>query len=271
MKLNRKFLPIKRNFSSLDKRQRFVLQTVLLTSGLLITQLIWEDSRFIMVVVLSVLSYILTAWSLTEDITGVEWLLLFILPVSFTASVSLFYFLLPGRWITRLSVTAVFAVGTYAALLVENIYNVAAARSVPLLRAAHSIGLLVSLVVIFLTSNIIYSLRLPFGLNLIFTSIVSFILSLQSLWSVKLDDRLSKRLLVFSGIISLGVGEMALVLSFWPVGNSSFSLLLTATYYSLVGIFQQYIQGRLFNNVIREYLSVFLFSLILTLITTVWG
>lgn len=269
MMMSRKFSQI--ILSKLDKRQRFALQTIILTSGLLVTQLIWEDVRFIMVGVLALLSYLLTVWSLTEDIKGIEWLLLFILPVFFTASVSFFYFLLPGRWITRLMITAVFAVGTYATLLVENIYNVAVARSVPLLRAAHSIGLLLSLVVVFLTSNIIYSLRLPFGFNFIMTSLICFILTLQSLWSVKLDERLSRKLLAYSGVVGLGVGEMALVLSFWPVGNSSFSLLMTATYYTIVGLFQQHLQGRLFNNIIREYLIVFVFSLILTFFTTVWG
>ena len=271
MKFNLSFLRRNKIFSSFDKRQRFAVQTVILTSGLLVTQLIWEDVRFFMVGVLAVLSYLLTVWSLTEDIKGTEWLLLFILPVFFTASVSFFYFLLPGRWITRLMITAVFAVGTYATLLVENIYNVAVARSVPLLRAAHSVGLLLSLIIVFLTSNIIYSLRLPFAFNFIMTSMVCFILTLQSLWSVKLDERLSRKLLAYSGVVGLGAGEMALVLSFWPVGNSSFSLLMTATYYTIVGIFQQHLQGRLFNNIIKEYLVVFLFSLILTLITTVWG
>src|SRR3989338_8883160 len=100
----------------LDKRERFALQTVILTVGVLTNQLIWQDYRFYMVDILSLFSYILTAWSLKEDVNGIEWILLFILPVLFTASVSLFYFLLPSRWIIRLATTVVFAVGTYAIL-----------------------------------------------------------------------------------------------------------------------------------------------------------
>ena len=96
------YLNSRRKNSFLDKRQRFVIQTLFLTAGLLITQLIWQDVRFAMVVILSLFSYILTAWSLTEGVKGIEWYMLFILPVFFTLSVSLFYFLLPARWFIRI-------------------------------------------------------------------------------------------------------------------------------------------------------------------------
>lgn len=255
----------------LDKRHRFALQTIILTAGLLITQLIWADARFIMVLVLSILTYILTSWSLSEDIKGVEWFILFVLPVLFTASVSLFYFLLPGRWIIRLSIIVIFAIGSYAILLVENIYNVAAERSIQLVRAAHSIGLLVSLVVIFLFANIIYSLRFPFWLNMLFFIPLSFVLSLQSLWSIKLETVLSKNLLIYAGVISLGMGELAVVLSFWPIANAPYSLLFTASYYSLIGVVQLHFLDRLFKDAVREYVWVLVFTLVLIFLITRWG
>lgn len=261
----------KKIFHFIDKRQRFAIQTVILTAGLFITQLIWEEIRFSMVIILSILSYLLTIWSLVEDIQGIKWMMLFILPVFFTASVSLFYFLLPGRWITRVAIMTIFAIGTYATLLIENIYNVAAIRSVPLIRAAHSIGLLLTLIIIFLFSNIIYSLRLPFGQNFLVMFVIIFILSLQSLWSIKLENKFTKQLLIFSFIISLGIGELSSVLSFWPVGNSSFSLLTTSTYYVLIGTLQQYLMDRLFIKNIREYFFVFIFTFVLILLVTNWG
>ena len=262
----------RRGHNLLDKRQRFAIQTIVLTVGILLTQLIWEDFRFIMVILLSFATYPLTIWSLTEDIKGTEWLLLFILPVFFTASLSLFYFLLPGRWFTRLTITLIFAIGMYAILLVENIYNVALARSIQLLRAAQSVGLLLTLVVVFLSSNIVYSLRLPFWMNLFVLGLICSVLAMQSLWSVKLEEKLTKPLYIYSFlVVGLGVGELALVLSFWPVPNASYSLLITASYYALVGIVQQYFLGRLFSNNIREYILVFVFSFILTYLTTKWG
>lgn len=256
---------------SLDKRQRFALQTIILTFGLLITQLIWEDYRFGMVVILSIISYFLTAWSLSEDIKGAEWLLLFILPVFFTAAVSLFYFLLPGRWITRLLTTVVFAVGTYATLLAENIYNVAAARSIQLLRVAQSVGLLITLVVIFLLVSIIFSTRSSFLVNMLFLTPLVFILSLQSIWSVKLTPTISREIVIYAFVISISIGEMAVVLSFWPIQIATVSLFITAGFYTLVGIVQQHLLEKLFANTIREYILAFIFTFVLSFLITSWG
>ena len=61
------------------------------------------------------------------------------LPTLFTAAVGLFYFLLPVRWLTRLPVVILYSIGIYALLLTENIYNVAAERTIALFRAAHSL------------------------------------------------------------------------------------------------------------------------------------
>ncbi|MBI3380068.1 hypothetical protein HY029_04900 [Candidatus Gottesmanbacteria bacterium] len=274
MKNFAKILKIHR-FHFLDKQQRFVIQTVTLTAGLLVAQLIWQDYRFIMVIVLSILSYLLSAWSLKEDIVGIEWLLLFILPVIFTASVSLFYFLLPGRWISRLITSIIFAIGTYAIVRAENIYNVAAERSIQLLRVAQTVGLLITLVVMFFSTIVVYSLRGPFWLNMAIIIPLTFILALQSLWSVKLEAKLTRPLFIYSSIIGMTIGEIVGVLSFWPVFKSSglaiAALFISSIYYSLTGIAQQYLLGRMFTNTTREYIVTFLFMLILLIISTRWG
>jgi len=255
----------------LDKRQRFAVQSIILTAGLLVTQLIWQDYRFIMVGILSVLTYILTIWSLSYDIKGIEWILLFILPVCFTAAVSLFYFLLPSRWFTRLVTGSFFAIGTYAILLVENIYNVAAERSIQLLRAAQSVGLLITLAVIFLASSIVFSIRVLFWQNLLFLAPIAFILTIHALWSINLEDHITERLILYSGIVSLGVGELAFVLSFWPIQISTAALFITASFYAAVGIIQQHLLERLFRNTIREYIIAFIFTLAIAILTTKWG
>lgn len=255
----------------LDKRQRLVLTTILLTAGVLVSQLIWQDYRIQTVVLLALCSYGLTAWSLSEDIKGIEWFLLFILPVLFTLAVSFFYFLLPARWIMRLVITAVFAIGTYATLLVENIHNVAAQRSIQLLRAAQSVGLLITLVVLFLFTSIVFSLRLPFWENALIITFLSFLLALQSLWSINLEERITPRLIIYAALVSVGIGELTMALSFWPIANASSSLLISASYYSIAGVVQLQLGKRLFANSIREYIVVFIFTFFLALITTRWG
>lgn len=266
-----KFIPKLQFLINLDKRQRFALQTLILTFGLLTTQLIWEDYRFIMVVILSIMSYFLTAWSLSEDIKGIEWLLLFILPVLATSSFSLFYFLLPGRWITRLFITAVFAVGTYATLLSENIYNVAAQRSIQLLRVAQSVGLLITLVVVFLSVSIIFSIRGSFWINMFLLTPVVFVLSLQSIWSVKLTPSISREMIIYASVASIGTGEIVAALSFWPIQIATVSLFTAASFYAIIGIIQQHLLGRLFPNTIKEYILTFVFTFVVSILITRWG
>lgn len=254
-----------------DKRQRFAIQTVILTAGIFTTQLIWQDFRFTMVGILSVITYILTIWSLYEDIRGAEWVLLFILPVLFTATVSLFYFLLPARWFVRLLISAIFALGTYATLLVENIYNVAAERSIQLLRAAQSVGLLITLAVVFLVTNIIFSIRAYYYYNFLYIIPVIFILTLNCLWSINLEEKISQKVIIYSLLVSVSIGEVVMALSFWPIKTTTASLFITASYYTLVGIIQQHLYGRLFMNTIKEYIYAFIFTLIITILTTSWN
>lgn len=255
----------------LDKRERFAFVVFILSGGIFLSQLILSDIRFYLVIVLCGVSYVLTRWALREDIKKIEWFTLFVLPVFFTGFVSFFYFLLPERMISRLLTSIAFAVGMYAILLVENIYNVAAERSIQLLRAAHSVGFLLSLIVLYLGATIIYSLRLPFYTNFIIFFSISFILALQFLWSTRLESSISNTIILYSFIAGLGVGELALVLSIWPTQPASFSLLLSSGFYGIVGISQLYLVERLFKSNIREYIIVFLFVVVLCYFTTSWG
>lgn len=255
----------------LDKRERFAIVVFILTIGIFLSQLILSDIRFYLVIVLCALSYVLTRWALREDIKKIEWLTLFILPVFFTGFVSFFYFLLPERMISRVLTSVAFAVGMYAILLVENIYNVAAERSIQLLRAAHSVGFLLSLIVLYLGATIIYSLRFPFYINFIIFFSVSFILAIQFLWSTRLESSISNTIILYSFITGMGVGELALVLSIWPIQPASFSLLLSSGFYGIAGLSQLYLVDRLFKPNIREYIMVFLFVVVLCYFTTNWG
>ncbi len=274
MKIFNKYFRLKK-FHFLDKQQIFVIQTFILTLGLLLTQVIWTDYRFLLVFILASASYVLTAWSLKEDVKGTEWFLLFILPVFFTISVSLFYFLLPERWISRLITIIIFALGTYAIVRTVNIYNVAVERSIQLLRVAQTVGLLISLVIVFFSTIVIYSLRAPFGINFLFMTPIIFVLALQSLWSVKLEAKFTKPLLIYSGIIALVIGEAIGSLSFWPIFRSSglaiTALFICSIYYCLIGIVQHFLLGRMFANTVREYIISFIFMLLLLIMTTRWG
>ncbi|MBI3577244.1 hypothetical protein HY086_04365 [Candidatus Gottesmanbacteria bacterium] len=266
----RKWLKRTERKIALSKREEFVIVTIILTLGLVLSQLMSLEWRYPMVVLLSLVAYAGSAIALREDLKGVEWLTLLVLPTLFTAAVGLFYFLLPVRWATRLPVAAAYGVGMYALLLTENIYNVAAQRGIGLLRAAHSVGFLLSLVTYFLLLSTTLSFRLPVFFNAVVIGIVSFFLVLQSVWSYELTPIISKRVGEVVLATSLVFFEFTWVLYFWPMKPILVALLLTTGFYSFVGIAQQYIVEKLYKRTIVEFLAVFVIVFLLGMMTTHW-
>lgn len=254
-----------------SKRQQFVAVTVVLTFVLMATQLVSDTLRLDVLLVISGIAYILSAISLREELRGWDFVTLLILPSYFTAAVFVFYFLLPTRWLTRVPIAALYAVGIYAILLTENIYNVAAERTIQLLRAAHSVGFLLTLVTTFFLMDTALSLRLPFYFNLLTTILIIFPLMLQTLWSMELTQKISNNVLWSSISLTLVIAEVVLLFSFWPIRTTIEALFITTIFYSLVGMTQQFLIGRLFPNTAREFLMVLVIVFILVLGMTRWG
>jgi len=256
----------------MSKRRRFVLVSLLLSLSLLGTQFVRVDYRYQAIVLVGGIAYALSAWALAEDLHGVEWVTALILPVVYPVSVGLFYFLLPERPLTRFVILGFFGVGMYALLLTENIFTVAAIRTIQLLRAAHAVGFLLTLVTAFFLFDTIWSFRLPFFTNAILVGLASFPLLLQGLWSVELaEERIERRTLLYSSFLSLGMGELALAISFWPVTVPVGSLFLVTMAYVGLGISQYHFTGRLFRKTLYEYLGVGLIVLLTTYLVTRWG
>ena len=261
----KKLLPI------LSKRQEFVLVTLILTGSLTATQLFIGGLRLEILIALSLLAYLLSAYVLRQDLTGWEYATLLILPAFYTGAVYLFYLLLPVRWLTRLPIASLYAVGMYAILLTENIYNVAAERNIQLLRAAHSVGFLLTLVTVFFLVDTVVSLHLPFYFNALLTFIVILPLTLQVLWSMVLSPGIDTAVWTGSGVVTLILVELVTVFSFWPIKTTIEALFVTTAFYSLVGMTQQQLVGRLFTKTAREFFLVLGAVFILVILTTRWG
>lgn len=255
----------------MSKRQKFVFTSLVLAGGLLaVTNLVDLEARYLATAILGLLSIILTIWSLKEGLTGIEWLTIPILPFLYTLGIGLFYFLLPSHFLTSAGVALFFALGMYALLLTENIFSVAAIRTIALFRAASSVGFLLTLVTAFFLDDVIFSFRLSGLLNSFLVFLVSLPLSLQSLWSVNLGENLDRRVGLYVVFLSLILGELSGVISFWPLTVAVASLFLTASSYLLLGLSQAELSGRLFPKTVREYLLVGL-GVFLTLVWTTFG
>jgi len=255
----------------MTKRKKLILVSILLTWGILGVQSVDVEARYQAIGLLAGAAYGLSAWALFEDLKGIEWLTVLILPVLYPVSVTLFYFLLPERILTRSIILGLFGVGMYALLLTENIFNVAAIRTIQLLRAAHAVGFLLTLLVGFFLWDTIFSFRLAPWWNAILVMITSWPLLIQALWSVNLEEKLTREVKVGAMGLSWGLGSLALGISFWPVTIIVGSLFLVSGLYVGMGLLENKMSGRLFKKTVEEYLWVGAVVMGITFMLSKWG
>lgn len=255
----------------IGKRQKFILSSLLLSAGLLAIQMADISWRYEAIAGLAFLTYFLSAWSLIEGLTGIEWLTVLILPTLFTAGVGLFYFLVPARWVTRFPVICLYGFGIYALMLIENIFSVAAIRTIQLLRSAQAVGFLLTLITSFFLYDTIFSFRLDPWFNFLFVILLSFPLILQGLWCINLEEKITKKIWFYSIELSLVLGEISLILSFWPLTVVVGSLALTTMLYIILGLAQHHLSEKLFQKTINEYAGVGIVVLLVIFFTTQWG
>ncbi|OGK31615.1 hypothetical protein A3B02_01805 [Candidatus Roizmanbacteria bacterium RIFCSPLOWO2_01_FULL_42_14] len=257
-------------FSSIGKRQRFIIATVLLTLLYIGATFFSFEELYIFIPIILVSVYILTFFSILEGISRHEWIMLFIHPMYFALVWYLFYFFVPQRWLTRLPFLTIYFIFTYAILLSQNIFNVGVSRSLQLFRAAFSVNYLLLTVSAFLSYSLIISLRTDFATNGVLILIASFPLMLHALWSVEPREYVSKELIQFAAVLSVLLAEAGIIISFMPINQSIFALVLTSLFYSLAGMFHTYLQGALFRERVREYVLVALFALVVLMLTVRW-
>ena len=147
----------------------------------------------------------------------------------------------------------------YALLLTANILSVAKGRTIQLLHAAHAIGLLFTLLTSLLFTNTIFGLKLPFYVNGLMVGVVHFPLFLMSLWSVDLENHVNRQIWALSGVLTLLLAELALILSFFPFSAWNMALFIMAFVYVALGVLHNFLKGRLFENILREYSLVIAF------------
>ncbi len=255
----------------MNKRKRFIITSVILSSGFIAIQFFDERFRFISIGVLSLLTFFLFIWSLREGLGRDFTLLSLILPVFFTAGVGLFWFLLPANVFTRIPAVVVYGLGIYVLCLTSNIYTVSTIRTIALLRAARGVGFVLSLITFFLIYDTILSLRTSLLVTSLAVTLVSFPLFLQGYWSIPLEKKLPKNVLSLSLIASIAMGEVAISLYFWPVTVVVGSLFFTLAVYIILGLGQARLEARLFTQTVREYLFLGLIVFLGMFIATRWG
>lgn len=255
----------------IDKRQRFVITSVLLSLGFVAVSLLDNQFRFGSIAVLSVLTLILFAWSIFEGLGRNMTLLTLVLPFAFTVGVGLFWFLLPATIWARIPAVLFYGIGVYALCSTANVYTVAAVRNIALLRSARGVGFVLTLVTSFLLYDTILSLRATPLVSAPLVALVTLLLAMQGLWAIPLSKDFNREVSTLALVSALVLAQTVVVLYFWPVTVVVGSLFLTATLYLLLGLGQARLEARLFPQIVREYLVVGAFVLLGMFLATSWA
>lgn len=256
--------------SSMTKRQKIVITSFLLSISLYFFPFANPDIRIWLLAAIIVASYILSVWSIFRDVSGFEFLTLFILPTFLTASFAIFIHQFDPDNLVRLLLSLVFGMVTYILLLSENIFNVSAERNIPLIRAANTVSYLGTLFVSFAIFSLLFGLGLNFWIFAAVVTIIGVLLFTQSYWKNDLEETPSPHITVSSIVSGIVLGEIAIALSFWPLNPVKIGLALTTTVYVLLGILQHQIKDDLKKSTILEYLFVAAAVLIFLVVTTNW-
>jgi len=253
------------------KRRKFLIVSFILSLGFVGIQFLDDQYKIYAIFVLSLVTSILFLWSLWEGLGKDSTLLTLILPAFFTGGVGIFWFLLPYNIFARLPMIIFYGLGIYALSLTMNVFTVSAVRTIALLRAARGVGFVLTLITLFLIYNAILSLKIPFWGNALLITILSFPLFLQGFWTIPLDKKITKDLLIISVVSSLVVGEIAVSLFFWPTTLVVGSIFLTVAVYVLLGLGQAKLEQRLFSQTVKEYLLVGILVFVGMFFATHWG
>lgn len=272
----------------MSKRTRFVLISGVIALCLWLTTTAPVDYRFGLYLAVSALSYVLSVWVLFDDLKGIEWLTLMVLPVMFTLGCGLFANFLPaaiprmfGRsfqletsmllaGLLKILYFILYTVAMYGILLIENIFSVASIRTIQLFRAARSVNFILTLVASLFFYTVALSLRLPFWWVGPMVFVVSAILSFPSFWSVDLKGDILHDAGRYSLVVSWVIGMAGVALSFWPVKPFMGGLMLTSFLYSLLGILEQRLSSRVYLESLLEYGVTVIIIFVIGFLTTSW-
>jgi len=254
----------------LSKRQRFLIVSAIVFFISLAFPYLYSSYGIFTIIGFISLLYPLTWIALKENINGVEYFTLFILPILFALSINLFIQILPDRKLFRLPLLALIPVGMYILFLTENIFNVAAIRTIQLLRAAHAVSYLMTLLTAFFIISFLISLHQGIIFDLITITGTVFPLTIQFLWSFDLISKFTPRTVLYSLAVCLVFAQITMLVNFYPQSVAMISLFMVSVYYVLLGILQHFYEKKLTRKPTIEYAIVAIIVFLIMIATASW-
>lgn len=252
-----------------NKRQKFIAFTFFLSAALFTSEYILGKSAVIMVFAIAALTSISLFMSIRGDLKENFSPQVFILPFFYSLAIGLFYLLIPARFITRIGMTFLYALGLYSLFLSQNIFIVSAIRTIQLLSGARTVSLVLTLLSYFFLSNVVFSLHLNFFFTIILVFLYSFPLVLQSVWTYTLEKGVFSQVFWVS-TLTIVLVEVAAFLWFHISTPTVIALFLTSIFYVTLGLSHAWLERRLFRSVILEYFWLSVIAFIFLIFFSSW-
>lgn len=258
-------------FKRVPKRLRYVISSVAGAILLFVGVGVPYQQAWLMLIFLIMAGYALTWFALLEDIKGIEWGILFILPVVWTACWYLTFYMVPMRLLTRLIFSLLYPTILYVIVSAMNIFNVSVGRSIQLHRAAQAANYFVIVLVYYLVTRVVLSFSMPNLLTGIVLGIFTFILSLQHYWTIVPSVSLSANSIRLSAFQAFAMSYLMVLMSLLPFANESpRPIIITGVYYVLSSLFASLNDEVLLYRRLRELILVIIILALTVLFTLRW-
>jgi hypothetical protein len=244
----------------MEKRKQFVFASLLVGGIFLLVRLFsstWELGYWGGVLLL-VTSFLVNLVLYSKQLKSFQKVItVSILPCLFTAGILFLSPLIRSSIWVEIILFVLLVGGFYISLLAVNVFVITIKyKTVPLYRAAAVTGFLLSLFVGFSIFNSIFSLKYSPWINGILVFGASFLIFYSLFWSTAIAETEIKDFPIYALVASLLVAEIAVAVSFWPIGVGLASLYLVSSTYVLGGLIQARLRERLFKRTFWEYISV---------------
>lgn len=254
------------------KREKLIFSTLTITTIVLLAafthgRLLW----FALFVLAGAAVITFVIFSLQEDLRGLRFAFIPLLPFLFTQAVILNFSVVPMLPAITFVTVAIFGLSLYLILLISNIVAIAAERTIPLIRAAKAASFFFILVTVFLLTFYLASLKIHPVLLFIGEYGLTILPALYFVFSLDSKSYSLHRIGAIAGVLALIESEVAFVTALWPISPLLYALWLTVIFYVCAGVLLQATENRLKRKVIIEYVAVLFFTFIMLFFFAQWG
>lgn len=255
-------------FLKIPKRVRYVLASGV--GGLSLFFLVGLPYQYtgIALPFLILLSYALTWFALLEDIKGVEWGTLFILPVFWTVCWYLSFYMLSMRFLIRLLFGLTYPVIFYVLVSAMNIFNVGVEKNLQLRRAAHAANSFIMVFTYYLFVQVLHSFAFPWYVVTFLVGVATFALGVQYFWTLSPSPVLSQSVWSLAAYQAFVMMFTNILISFLPfAAETTRPVIISGVYYVVGGLLEAHTDEVLLRQKVREYTPILVMLLLAIFLT----